>query len=71
MRFTETETRHPKESEQRIIGEDDGAHCDGLKCGVYQEDENGQPIEVGPHHHIVLRGEDPPASPLYYPIFSR
>jgi len=61
--------RDPRDSKDQIVGESDGAHCDGLLCGVYQEDENGQPNELEPHHHLVLRGEDPPTSPRYYPIW--
>jgi hypothetical protein len=64
------DVRDPMKSEITMIGEESAAHCDGTWCGRYQEDEDGTPLEPGPHHHAVIYGINPDTSKRRYPIFT-
>lgn len=70
IRFTGEDIRDPLMSEQVMVREESAAHCDGLECGKYCEDENGDPMEPGPHYHLVVYGVNPPTSRRVTPIFS-
>jgi len=62
--------RDPLKSERTRIGEEDAAHCDGGPCGEMLSDLMGEPLSPGPHHHVVVSGENPAASPRYLAVFS-
>lgn len=63
--------RRPENSAETVIGEESAAHCDGLICGQYCEDEDGEPILPGPHHHLTVQGHNPETRVARYPIFGR
>lgn len=61
--------RDPFDSATTLIGLDDAADCDGSVCAeAYLCD--GDPVEPGPHHHIVVSGEEPSASRRCFAVFS-
>jgi len=74
MKFTITaaDLRDPSKSSSTAIRVEDAAHCDGIVCNqqgfVYDELGECEAVLPAPHHHLVVSGKDPDASPRYYPI---
>ena len=70
IKFSAEELRHPFDSEKILVREECAADCEGEICGTaYWED--GEIIAgPGPHHHLVISGENPKAAERYYAVFS-
>ena len=62
--------RDPFDSTRTLVREEDAAHCDGGPCST-SGFLDGELIEPDPHHHTVISGEDPKASPRYLAVFLR
>jgi len=68
IRITAEQLRNPFESTRTLIREEDAAHCDGSVCGQVFSDEDGDAVLPGPHHHVVVTGEEPSAAPRYFAV---
>jgi len=70
IKVTRADLRDPQYSEVTLVRGEDAAHCEGGVCRELFRvgDEESGP---GPHHHLVVSGEIPTASPRYYAVKSR
>ena len=68
IQFSEADLRHPAHSLTVNVRIEFPQDCDGLVCGLYREDENGQPIQPRPHLHLIIQGEDPTTSPRVFAV---
>ena len=64
VRLTPEMFRDPSESERTMIGFEPAPFCDGLVCGL-----SAYPSLHHPHWHLVLSGENPPATQRHYPVY--
>ena len=61
--------RNPRNSEVIMLREEHAIGCEGNECGTSVAGEDGTPMSHTPHdRHIVVSGDNPPASPRYFAI---
>lgn len=63
--------RNPSDSKSVVIAAEGAADCDGSECLELFYDEYGEAIDRGPHHHLIVTGQDPPTSPHRFAIWSK
>jgi hypothetical protein len=67
IKLTTEDLRDPWESNLTNVRCDEAGECYGEACGRAHE-EHGELVKLDPHSHLVISGQDPPASPRVYHI---
>lgn len=70
IRISAEQLRNPFDSETILIREECAAACEGDVCDNAHWEEGEIVAGPGPHHHLVVSGENPKAAERYYAVLS-
>ena len=70
IRISAEQLRSPFDSETILIREECAADCEGDVCGKAYWEGGEIVAGPGPHHHLVISGENPTAAERYFAVLS-